>query len=411
MSGVEILGFVLGGLPLAISAIEHYRECSKTVKGFWRYDSILRQLKINLYLQQKQFERTLQNLGLVDSNLTWSGIEQHLAATYPHEIEDIMAVIEEMDKLVGKLMEDLEIDKQGKVSKTLLLDPSPISGSSVAKTQVPCSSLQNGHNYDALPKRLPADAWEQPRLTDSVSGRAEWEWRRVKRSFGEAERKELIDELQRYNTAFARCFERREVVPSDDLAPSAKKAAFNSKRCDLIRDHARSIHDALKAGWKCLCPHPHQADLRLDWKDETPASPFFNVVFSSQYPPTGQISSDQRVWQKTRVELEDEKHDNVVAVPNTPLSVMPDISANSQHVPAEKGRSDGLSFKFKSQKNAPVCNQPAKSRHSIGNMMMKSKKKVTFGVQDVPKQFSNLTALSLCMYFSGRRSGGPEVIL
>ena len=49
MSGFEIVGVILGALPLVISALEHYAQGVSTAKRFWQYKlelkSLLRQIK------------------------------------------------------------------------------------------------------------------------------------------------------------------------------------------------------------------------------------------------------------------------------------------------------------------------------------------------------------------------------
>lgn len=94
--------------------------------------------------------------------------------------------------------------------------------------------------------------------------RAQWEWRRVKRSFKGIERKRMIDDLQYWNTALKNCFERPE-IPSAESDPMVKEiqARFNAKDCDTVRAHAQAIHSMIEAGWNCDGEHSHPALLAL----------------------------------------------------------------------------------------------------------------------------------------------------
>jgi hypothetical protein len=62
MSGIEVVGLVLGAIPLAISALEHYKEGIDVISDFRKYRSILKSLKTKLSIQEELFRGTLQRL-------------------------------------------------------------------------------------------------------------------------------------------------------------------------------------------------------------------------------------------------------------------------------------------------------------------------------------------------------------
>jgi len=68
MSGVEVIGIVLGAVPLVISALEHYKEGIDVVKDYRDYHLILRSLKTKLTIQEELYRGTLQIL--LSSELT-----------------------------------------------------------------------------------------------------------------------------------------------------------------------------------------------------------------------------------------------------------------------------------------------------------------------------------------------------
>jgi hypothetical protein len=62
MSGVEVIGLVLGAVPLIISALEHYKQGIDVIKDFRNYRSTLKSLKTKLSIQEELYRGTLQRL-------------------------------------------------------------------------------------------------------------------------------------------------------------------------------------------------------------------------------------------------------------------------------------------------------------------------------------------------------------
>lgn len=62
MSGIEIVGLVLGSVPLVISALEHYKEGIDVISDFRNYRSTLKSLKTKLSIQEELYRGTLQRL-------------------------------------------------------------------------------------------------------------------------------------------------------------------------------------------------------------------------------------------------------------------------------------------------------------------------------------------------------------
>lgn len=69
MSGIEIVGVLLGSLPLAISALEHYKEGMDVIDDFRYYHSVLKSLKTKLDIQQELYRNTLKRLLLSELSL------------------------------------------------------------------------------------------------------------------------------------------------------------------------------------------------------------------------------------------------------------------------------------------------------------------------------------------------------
>lgn len=54
---------------------------------------------------------------------------------------------------------------------------------------------------------------------------------------------------------------------------------------ECIRRHARSLHSALKNGWKCNCMAPHLAALQLQERDGGCSTASFTMAFTSSTSP------------------------------------------------------------------------------------------------------------------------------
>ena len=140
MSGVEITGLILGALPLAIAAIEHYQDGLKPLQIYFRYDSTLRSLRTRLRIQKDLFEGTLQRLlidDLSDSQIEtlfpdtghavdlslWrtDGIEAKLQNRLGDKYENFLAVTGEMEALMRRLTRKLDVDIDQKVGSTSIL--------------------------------------------------------------------------------------------------------------------------------------------------------------------------------------------------------------------------------------------------------------------------------------------------
>ena len=139
MSGIEVVGLVLGGLPLLISACEHYRDGLDPIKDFLRYDSTLKSLRTRLAIQQELFEGTLQVLLLdqlseAESKIMFPEVRrpEDISPWFNNDIDGklqgrlgdkysmFMDVVKDMDSIMRRLMDKLEVDIQSKVGTSTL---------------------------------------------------------------------------------------------------------------------------------------------------------------------------------------------------------------------------------------------------------------------------------------------------
>lgn len=134
MSGIEVVGFILAALPLAISAVEHYHNGLDPLRDYLRYDSTLKSLRTRLRIQQDLFEGTLKRLLLDDlsplqAQALFPDVHQHadtvqwntpeinkkLQNRLGRKYENFMDVVREMEMAMRKLIKLLDIDVEERV--------------------------------------------------------------------------------------------------------------------------------------------------------------------------------------------------------------------------------------------------------------------------------------------------------
>jgi hypothetical protein len=131
MSGFEIVGVVLGTLPLIISAIEHYKD---PLEEYSHYESTLKKLRVRLRFNQELFQDTLRRFLLPEfsksqldtlfpditdvttSAANWgkSEVQAQLRIRLGKRSNTFLDLVQEMLKVLEKLMEKLDLDVQGK---------------------------------------------------------------------------------------------------------------------------------------------------------------------------------------------------------------------------------------------------------------------------------------------------------
>ena len=62
MSGFEVVGVVLGAIPLLISGLEHYGDGVHTIRTMWSYERVVRRMAGEFRLSQAIFRRSCEDL-------------------------------------------------------------------------------------------------------------------------------------------------------------------------------------------------------------------------------------------------------------------------------------------------------------------------------------------------------------
>lgn len=103
----------------------------------------------------------------------------------------------------------------------------------------------------------------------------------------------LISKLNEMNRTLRALTDKKEDDPRTISRRRRRPEPFRR-----TRDHARSLHRALKHGWSCGCQIPHRANLQLETRNRSDTA-CFRIVF----PPT---PSSWSTWQVTNIRPVDE---------------------------------------------------------------------------------------------------------
>ncbi|KAJ5727675.1 hypothetical protein N7493_005495 [Penicillium malachiteum] len=238
---MEVTGLVLGGIPIAIWALEKYAE---PFEAFRHYRTSIETFRTDLILQNRHLQTTLANIGL-GSEPTGEELRECFERQFPSISRELLLIVRRMDEVTALLLRNLEVDTIGK----------PVG----------------------------------------ISDKFQWEWRRVKHSFSTKKRNKVVEDLRNWNDDLRRSLEKPEIPAEDDsIKVEYLKRRFNIQRCDSIRLCLASLHRALEYGFSCPCSPAHEAGIYLDWEAyESSESKPFKVAVSYATPLHQSCS-----WQK-----------------------------------------------------------------------------------------------------------------
>jgi hypothetical protein len=131
----------------------------------------------------------------------------------------------------------------------------------------------------------------------------------VKHSLGTKKRNKCIADLRNWNEDLSRALVHPEVPSGDNTSKVRElKLSFNLGRCDVIRQHFKSLHKAIGAGLTCSCSSSHQAAIDLNWEASVLKGVYHcNITIS--YENISHSPGDSNSWQKIRVKSEPKRMD------------------------------------------------------------------------------------------------------
>lgn len=107
----EVAGLVLGGIPLAIWALEKYAE---PLEAYHNYHTSIETFQTDLILQHKQFQTTLCNIGLGNEPSS-EELSECFETKFPGISRELMSIVQRMDHVTAGLLKNLDVDVNGKV--------------------------------------------------------------------------------------------------------------------------------------------------------------------------------------------------------------------------------------------------------------------------------------------------------
>ncbi|KAJ4987563.1 hypothetical protein SVAN01_06876 [Stagonosporopsis vannaccii] len=283
---MEIAGVVFGGIPLILNALEKYAKVAKILKDYADYEATLDRLRTRLWIQEEQYDETMEFTGLKDMSLDEVGLQ--LRQRYPNKCDKFLGIIKRINVIAEKIAGMLDVGNPTK-------------------------------------RRW----WQEG------EDRFKAEIRRILLSLDleDGELRQLFNELDVLNNALKNCFAKMEVPSAESVDNRIVKRLrnrFDADRCNAASRNARALHGALRAGWGCTCSMPHKGSVRLMWHAEEWLSPSrFEMALS--YGSTS-ASAQHELWRHVTVNVEEGK-----ALMSVPASMNPETA-----VPTRSGLKDGI---------------------------------------------------------------------
>ncbi|KAK3399584.1 hypothetical protein B0T20DRAFT_467996 [Sordaria brevicollis] len=297
MSGLEIVGVVLGALPLAIEVLDRYGEVAKRSKSFIKIKLEYLEWKRRLRYSSLMYKRNLQDLLLpiildaeTEKDRISTLIEDPFGAWRWWTEPDTARMLKE--RLRGDSY-DVYMDYIQAIEEVLeeIVDELALDDPTV-------QSMIAAPSKGTLLERL-----KGLRSTDN----RHFQWHRFKYAVKSKERRtELFNTLDDYNTRIEKLLGGNDrlndlSVQPPIIAPTQSKAAaaVNSALCSFWVT-ADKFFNALTSSWNCRC-HTHCANLLL--RHRTSTTPEFDVLFTKEQPsPETWIARKTRIVGKKGVE-------------------------------------------------------------------------------------------------------------
>ncbi|KAI1385761.1 uncharacterized protein F4822DRAFT_445662 [Hypoxylon trugodes] len=282
MSGIEIVGLVLGAFPIAITALGKYREISKRLELF---------NKIRPQYMRFEDEEKINHLLSDSSNTCWE--DKNIAELLRRQLGDdsyqlVLGCIEGIKDAVQKLNHELALDS---------------------------ATVQNSLNVTGVrvPQVSPGDS--------TPTAFMRFQLYKVKFSNGESFRTELFHKLEQYETQLGRILDIRSNEANIGQKASPKCTLTSDLALCSFWEHANTFSKALASAWASCCQGQHIARLLLQHR--TSKSPEFNMLFARD------LTSHWHI-QKTMITDSDK------STPNKCTAEIPNIATTLVYRPKHK---------------------------------------------------------------------------
>ncbi|KAK5682956.1 hypothetical protein LTS10_004484 [Elasticomyces elasticus] len=268
MSGVEVVGLVLGASPLAISALEHYRDSCRVLNCLANFEQEYRKTLNDVKDEYLLYVLNLKVLllPLVNGNELGEDDLTLLLTDATHEkwkSDDVeVALRERLDVAHGRFLE-IAKDLQHLVWELLT-----VLGIDKPRLQARLRSAATAaaHGAQHPMAKLKADVLKEV-LKSSFGYRKE----QLKFGFGKSQREELMKEIRATNKKLDRLLEKSEKVVgyqkslTTPVSPKAVKSLLQYWK------DADRVYTLIHRSWGCQCQSQHCAQL---WLQHRTASTF-----------------------------------------------------------------------------------------------------------------------------------------
>ncbi|KAK7757460.1 hypothetical protein SLS62_000475 [Diatrype stigma] len=262
MSGIEVAGLILGAFPVALEALDRYREVATRAGLFYQiklkhrqcrnrlererlvFTGNLKQLLLPIVADDEKIAEMLSNPG----GVSWKdkATSDLLKARLKDSHDVYMDCMGHLDYVMKELISELALDSDT-VQKSLR-NPRL----STAKERLNNIMTKTGIEYQAY---------------------------KIKFSNGETARNKLFKELDDWNKGLEQLLgiSDKEAQLIQDRQANAVTSAIDSAICNFWIN-ANKLFEALAAAWRCSCPGQHSTRLLLEHRDTKISE--FNLLFA-----------------------------------------------------------------------------------------------------------------------------------
>ncbi|KAI0832189.1 hypothetical protein F5Y06DRAFT_290454 [Hypoxylon sp. FL0890] len=263
MSGFEIAGIVLGAFPLAIEALEKYREVSKRVGLFYKIRVEYIKCEHNLKFHRASFTGHLRRLllPLIEDDNKIKDLLFNPGGTFWKDQETV-------DVLQHRL---------GEESYGLFVDC--VEGVKEVMAKLNCELVVDSVTLQES-LRKPKPVMPGPRLKESATkANMQFQLYKLKFSNGETVRTALFKELAHYDTQLTRLLDMndKETELARKRPLTTNSSSSDTALCNFWV-HANALFKALTSAWTCCCQDKHLAELLLQHR--TSKKKEFNMLFA-----------------------------------------------------------------------------------------------------------------------------------
>ncbi|TVY35725.1 hypothetical protein LSUB1_G006774 [Lachnellula subtilissima] len=344
MSGVEVVGLILGALPLVISAAEHYKKGFEQLLRWKRFKFVFRDFITSVDIQRQIF-------------------------------------------LIRVQLEPEE--------KQMLLNTPDYEGWRRADI-IEALKLRLGDSYDACIDILRAMNEDMVDLQDMMSlkdgtvdwanpGEKQWKYqaKRIQLSFSENGTR-TVQALEKRIQDLKNLLELLDSTDDtlDGMKTTSKDTTWG-KLFETKRQHAVDLHSAIKNSWKCNCEATHQSGLQLQKRQPSDLSPRFTMSFAL----SPQNSAPKSLRRRVIIHAKESRHNSALDRPspvpiqktyitqlrtNFETKSLPDVKVNTLPLPIRSGPQSSTStasssFRFASIFTKSESNVTTTSSISIAN--------------------------------------------